>query len=136
MGLSITEYLGLPKCFNKAEKGKKSDMKHDPLEASLTAHEIAAGTDGYKGHLRAQWLKTLSDAHLHFKHEKQLEQIDNPWIQKDVASLLKAYLREAPQKNFVEQLHHAFTQTDDGLLEIVAHLRVCPECAGATLKKS
>ncbi len=85
-------------------------------------------------HLNGAWLSELTQAYASSQFRSSLVQQDNPWVQKDVARLLKKYLQNLPTRNVLLHMLNEFDEkANDELAEVIAHLRVCPQCAASVL---
>ena len=103
---------------------KQLDLRSESSHEYLSSQHLT-------GHIKDAWFPTLSQAYAHFCAAQVLQNPKNPWSQKDIGKLIKDFVSEHPNRNFLEQLQAEFMQSEQGISEIVAHLRVCPDCARA-----
>jgi hypothetical protein len=92
----------------------------------------AAGTESPydQGHLTLAWLGILQQACASSQFAAITGQSKNPWVQKDAGLLLKKFIQSLPAQNILMHMANEFDAEDDfQVAEVIAHLRVCPQCA-------
>ena len=75
-------------------------------------------------HLSPMWIEQLRLAR-HLLNQ-QPAGTRNPWVDKDISSMLRYFLKNMHNANFLEQLYTSLIDEDEGISEVMALLTTTP----------